>query len=49
MDQAYWLRRKHASLLKANEATSARARLIHFDLAGRRGAGLHLYGQGLIA
>lgn len=35
MDQAYWLKRKRASVVKANEATSARARLAHFDLAGR--------------
>ena len=35
MDQAYWLRRTRASVTKANDATSARARLIHFDLAGR--------------
>jgi len=35
MDQAYWLRRTRASVVKANDATSAEARLIHFDLAGR--------------
>ena len=35
MDQAYWLRRKRASVAKANNATSARARLAHFELAGR--------------
>ena len=35
MDQAYWLRRKRASVTKAHRATSAEARLIHFDLAGR--------------
>lgn len=34
-DQAYWLRRKRASVTRANEATSAEARLAHFDLAGR--------------
>ena len=34
-DQAYWLRRKRASVAKANIATSAEARLAHFDLAGR--------------
>ena len=34
-DQAYWLRRKRASVAKANMATSAEARLAHFDLAGR--------------
>ncbi|MEO7635311.1 MAG: hypothetical protein ABIS38_06665 [Sphingomicrobium sp.] len=35
MDQAYWLRRKRASVKKAHAATSAEARLIHLDLAGR--------------
>ncbi len=35
MDQAYWLRRKNASVTKAHDATSARARLAHFELAGR--------------
>jgi len=35
MDQAYWLRRTRASVTKANDATSARARLTHFELAGR--------------
>ena len=35
MDQAYWLRRKRASVKKADAAASAEARLIHFDLAGR--------------
>ena len=34
-DQAYWLRRKSASVVKAKTATSARARLAHFELAGR--------------
>ena len=34
-DQAYWLRRKRASVSKAHMATSAEARLAHFDLAGR--------------
>ena len=34
-DQAYWLRRTRASVAKANNATSARARLAHFELAGR--------------
>ena len=34
-DQACWLRRKRASLNKARDATSAEARLVHFDLAGR--------------
>ena len=35
MDQKYWLRRKRASVAKANKATSSRARLAHFELAGR--------------
>jgi len=35
MDKAYWLRRKQASLRMARNAASSRARLIHFDLAGR--------------
>ena len=35
MDQEYWLARKRASVKKANDATSARARLAHFELAGR--------------
>ena len=35
MDQEYWLRRKRASVASANDATSARARLAHFELAGR--------------
>ena len=35
MEQKYWLKRKSASVAKANDADSAEARLIHFDLAGR--------------
>ena len=35
MEQKYWLKRKRASVAKANDADSAEARLIHFDLAGR--------------
>ena len=35
MDQAYWLRRSRASVASAHDATSARARLAHFELAGR--------------
>ena len=35
MDQTYWLKRKRSSLAKAHTATSAEARLVHFDLAGR--------------
>ena len=35
MEKAYWLGRKRASLKLAKAATSAEARLIHYDLAGR--------------
>jgi hypothetical protein len=35
MEKAYWLGRKRASLKMAQNATSARARLVHYDLAGR--------------
>jgi hypothetical protein len=35
MEQTYWLKRKRSSLAKAQAATSAEARLVHFDLAGR--------------
>jgi hypothetical protein len=35
MEQTYWLGRKRASLKSANAAKSSKARLIHFDLAGR--------------
>jgi hypothetical protein len=35
MERAYWLRRKRASLKMAQSATSSRARLVHYDLAGR--------------
>ncbi|MEO7410476.1 MAG: hypothetical protein ABIU10_04045 [Sphingomicrobium sp.] len=35
MDQTYWLKRKRSSLARAQTATSAEARLVHFDLAGR--------------
>ena len=35
LEQGYWLRRKREELAMAWKATSARARLIHFDLAGR--------------
>ena len=35
MDQMYWLLRKRASLAMARKSTSAEARLIHLDLAGR--------------
>lgn len=35
MEKKYWLRRNKAAAAMAREATSAEARLIHFDLAGR--------------
>jgi hypothetical protein len=35
MEKAYWLGRKRASLKMARNAASSRARLVHFDLAGR--------------
>jgi hypothetical protein len=35
MEQSYWLRRKRASAANARRATSAQARLVHLDLAGR--------------
>ena len=35
MEQKYWLKRERASVAKANSASNAEARLIHFDLAGR--------------
>lgn len=35
MEQEYWLNRKRASLQSAEAATSSKARLIHYDLAGR--------------
>lgn len=35
LEQTYWLKRKRSSLAKAQTASSAEARLIHFDLAGR--------------
>jgi hypothetical protein len=35
MERAYWLSRKRASLKLAQEAASAEARLVHYDLAGR--------------
>jgi hypothetical protein len=34
MEKAYWLRRKRASVQAAQEATSAEARLVHYELAG---------------
>ena len=35
MEKGYWLSRKRASLKAAQNAISAEARLIHYDLAGR--------------
>jgi hypothetical protein len=35
MEKGYWLSRKRASLKAAQNAASAEARLIHYDLAGR--------------
>jgi hypothetical protein len=35
MDKNYWIGRKRASMRMARAATSAEARLIHYDLAGR--------------
>lgn len=34
MEKAHWLARKRTSLKLARSATSAEARLIHFELAG---------------
>ena len=34
MEKAYWLGRKRTSLKSAQNAVSAQARLIHYDLAG---------------
>ena len=35
MEKGYWLGRKRASLKAAQNAVSASARLVHYDLAGR--------------
>jgi len=35
MEQVYWLSRERVSLKAAQDALSAEARLIHYDLAGR--------------
>ncbi len=35
MDKAYWISRKRAAMAMARLATSAEARLIHYELAGR--------------
>ena len=35
MDKSYWLSRKRSALAMARGASTAQARLIHYDLAGR--------------
>jgi len=35
MGQQYWIGRKHAAMKMARAASTAEARLIHYDLAGR--------------
>ena len=35
MEQRYWIGRKRAAMAMARAASSAEARLIHYDLAGR--------------
>jgi hypothetical protein len=35
MDHLYWIERGRASVEAAEAATSSKARLIHYDLAGR--------------
>ena len=35
MEKVYWLGRKQASLKLAMSAASSRARLVHYDMAGR--------------
>jgi hypothetical protein len=35
MNERYWIGRKRAALAMARSATSAEARLIHYDTAGR--------------
>ena len=35
MEQAYWLERNRVSIANARAATSAKVRLIHYELAGR--------------
>jgi hypothetical protein len=35
MEQEYWLRRKRASMAKAEGATTSESRLFHLELAGR--------------
>ena len=35
MEQAHWIKRKHASVRMAEKSVCAEARLIHYELAGR--------------
>jgi hypothetical protein len=35
MDKKYWIGRKRSAVAMARQATSAEARLIHYELAGR--------------
>lgn len=35
MEKTYWLGRKRAAMAMARNATTAQARLIHYELAGR--------------
>ena len=35
MEKAYWLSRQSASLKSAQNAATSKARLVHYDLAGR--------------
>ena len=35
MEKLYWLTRKRATLKLARNATNSKARLVHYDLAGR--------------
>jgi hypothetical protein len=35
MEHSYWIGRKRSALAMARDATSAEARLIHYELAGR--------------
>lgn len=34
MEQLYWIDRKRASIANAERATSSKARLVHYELAG---------------
>lgn len=47
LEKRYWLRRKRDELICAESATSAEARLIHFDLAGRYSVKANNAGDGL--